>query len=176
MTWIAPDVERHEPSEVGGELESLTSWLRFYRETLLWKCAGLDAAQLRSQACGPSIMSLLGIVRHMTDVERAWFRQRIGGEAVSFIYWSDADGDPDFSDVADADPAADFAAFEAEVRYSELVVIGRDLNEVIEYQNRTGDAFARNVRWILIHMIEEYARHLGHCDLIRERIDRSTGY
>ena len=121
-------------------------------------------------------MSLLGVVRHMTDVERAWFRQRIAGQADNFLYWTDPDSDPDFDEVDDADPATDFAAFEAECRHSESVLVGRGLDEVIAYQNRAGDSFSRSVRWILIHMIEEYARHLGHCDLIRERIDSSTGY
>ena len=176
MTWVAPDVERHEPSHFGDESESLTSWLRFYRETVLWKCAGLDTSQLRSRSCLPSKMSLLGVVRHLTDVERAWFRQRIAGQADNFVYWTEPDRDPDFDEVDDADPATDFAAFEAECRNSESVLVGRGLDEVIEYQNRSGDSFSRSVRWILIHMIEEYARHLGHCDLIRERIDGSTGY
>jgi len=173
--WKAPEVERHEPPDVGGERDSLDGWLRFYRDTLLWKCAGLDAEALRARACPPSNMSLLGIVRHLTDVERAWFRQRIGADDSPFRYWRDGE-DTDFTEVDSADPAEDFAAFEAECLYSEGVVVGRDLAELISYRNRSGEPFVRDIRWILIHLIEEYARHLGHCDLLRERVDGVTGY
>jgi len=176
MTWTAPDVERHEVPHTADEVASLANWLLFYRETLLWKCAGLTAEQLRLASCPPSPMSLQGLVRHMADVERVWFRKRIAGETVPYIYWTDADPDGDFNGLDGSDPAADFETFEREWRFAEAVVDGRDLDEVIAYVDKSGRPQQRDIRWILTHMVEEYARHLGHADLLRERIDGATGY
>jgi len=182
MTWTAPDVDRRYPHERNAtstqdpEHDALLSWLAFYRDGLLWKCAGLNTEQLRQRSCAPSTLSLLGLVRHMTDVERTWFRIRIAGEDAPWQYWADGNFDGDFDDVDTAEAEQDFARFRSEVGYVESLTIGRDLNEVVAYSNREGDRFERDIRWILIHMVEEYARHLGHADLLRERIDGVTGY
>ena len=176
MTFIAPDVVRSEPASSGDELTSLYGWLGFYRDSLRWKCAGLTEEQLRIQSCPPSNMSLLGIVRHMTDVERVWFQRRIGGSDAPNLYWTDADPDADFTEVDGADAAANFEAFIAECAQSRATIVGRDLAEVVRYIDKRGVPSERDIRWIVTHMIEEYARHLGHCDLLRERIDGATGY
>jgi uncharacterized damage-inducible protein DinB len=138
--------------------------------------AGLGAEQLREQSCPPSILSLLGIVRHMADVERVWFRRRVGGADVGYLYWTDQDPDADFTEVGTADAAECFAAFHDEWSHAESVTAEHQLDDLIVYQNKQGETLERNVRWIVTHMIEEYARHLGHCDLLRERVDGDTGY
>jgi uncharacterized damage-inducible protein DinB len=183
MTWTAPDVERRTPINYSDpasgndpEHEALLSWLAMYRDTLLWKCAGLTADQLRQRSCAPSTLSLLGLVRHMTDVERTWFRMRIVGEDLQWQYWTDESPDADFDDVDSADAEADFDRYRAEIAAVESLTVGRDLNEIIAYKNKLGEPLKRDLRWILIHMVEEYSRHLGHADLLRERIDGATGY
>src|SRR2546429_10014819 len=91
MSWTAPQITRQGTPSVAGERQMLESWLDFHRQTLLSTCSGLTAEQLRQRSAPPSTMSLLGLVRHMTDVERGWFRRRIAGEDVDFIYSSEAD-------------------------------------------------------------------------------------
>ena len=175
MAWTAPEVERPEPVPFGDEHAALTSWLDFYRATLLWKCGGLTLEQLRLRPIASTPISLLGLVRHLTDVERAWYRNRISGEDAPFHYWL-ADGDTDFAGVDDADGAADFALFAAECDHSRAVMASRSFDQTLTFANRAGDTLTRDVRWVMVHMVEEYARHLGHADLIREEIDGSTGY
>src|SRR5438034_10688958 len=82
MTWTAPQITRQSTPHVAGERQMLEAWLEFHRQTLLGKCSGLTAEQLRQRSAPPSTMSLLGLVRHMTDVERGWFRRRIAGGAI----------------------------------------------------------------------------------------------
>ena len=150
----------------------LSAFLDFHRATLAAKCAGLSAEQLRSKAVPPSNLSLLGMVRHMAEVERNWFRPVLGGEPMGSIFAPGLNWEAAFSEVAEADVAAAFAAWEAECAHArELVAAAPDLDI-------TGDRDGRGVfslRWVLIHMIEEYARHNGHADLIRERLDGATG-
>lgn len=176
MTWTAPDVERRHPIDNGPEHEALLSWLAFYRDSLLWKCSGLTTEQLRLRSCEPSTLSLLGLVRHMTDVERVWFRIRILGDDVPYQYWRDGNFNADFDEVDTADPEADFERFRAEAEFAQTATAGRSLDEIINYSDRRGVPYSRDIRWILTHMVEEYARHLGHADLVRERIDGVTGY
>ena len=149
----------------------LEAWLDFHRATLLMKCAGLSASQLRLRSAEPSTLSLLGLVRHMTEVERGWFRRGIAGESraeAGPIYYTDERPDADFDDVDDADPAAMFEAFTREVEYCRRVAADVPLDKVVGEREHS-------VRWIYLHMIEEYARHNGHADLLRERIDGATG-
>jgi uncharacterized damage-inducible protein DinB len=167
-------VERIEPPLVADERTMLDTWLDYHRATLLMKCAGLTDAQLKRRSADPSTLSLLGLVRHMTEVERAWFRRRIGGEDAPPLYYTQERRDDDFDAVDDADPAAMFAAFNAEVDRCRAAVAGVPLDTVVPNTTRDG----RNdfsVRWIYVHMIEEYARHNGHADLLRERIDGAKG-
>jgi uncharacterized damage-inducible protein DinB len=168
--------DRARPGLQAGEREMLTGWLDHHRAILLWKCEGLTDDQLRQRSVPPSTLSLLGLVRHMTDVERGWFQQVLLGADAPDLYTKPGERDGDFNGVDDADVAADFAAFEAECAASRQVVAGFPDLDVLskERTERTGEQFS--LRWILTHMIEEYARHNGHADLLRETIDGVTGY
>jgi len=172
MTWIAPPVTRQDPTYVAGERQMLDSWLDFHRQTLLRKCAGLTAEQLKLRAAPPSTLTLLGLVRHMTDVERGWFRRRVAGEDVDFAYSSDSDQDGDFDHVDAADAERDLGAFVTEIDLARKAAAGHDLDETFVH---TRENTEMSVRWVYVHMIEEYARHNGHADLLRERIDGATG-
>jgi uncharacterized damage-inducible protein DinB len=172
MTWTAPHVERPDPSPVNSERAALESWLRYHRETLLFKCAGLTGEQLKSKAVDPSSLSLLGLVRHMAEVERAWFSRGFDQLDLGYIYCSDTDRDGDFDNAADADAEADFATFHTECERSDAIAAKHQLDDTFT-SRRTGTTF--DLRWVYIHMIEEYARHNGHADLLRERIDGETG-
>ena len=167
---------RARPAQDAGEREMLTGWLEHHRGILIWKCEDLTAEQLRRRAVPPSSLSLLGLVRHMAEVERGWFRQVFLGEDVPDLYDRSADEDADFNDVDQADPAEAFTAFEQECAASRRVVAQAQSLDVLSKQasERTGEPFS--LRWIVTHMIEEYARHNGHADLLRECIDGSTGY
>jgi hypothetical protein len=173
MTWTAPDQPRTDPPTVAGERAALEGWLDFHRNTLLVKCQGLTGAQLAQRAVPPSSLSLLGLVRHMTDVERAWFRIRSAGETgLAFRYCTDEfpDGDFDFAEPPGAE--ADLAAYRQECELARAAMVGRSLDGTFFHQ-RYGHTL--DVRWVYLHMIEEYARHNGHADLLRERIDGVTG-
>jgi hypothetical protein len=172
MTWTAPEVERAEPPEVAGEREALEGWLEYHRRTLLLKCAGLTGEQLAQRAVAPSTLSLLGLVRHMAEVERAWFRRRFPCDPeLAYLYCSEPHRDGDF-DLTDPDAAeADFRTFTQECKLADEAVQGRSLDET--FQGGRGETM--DLRWIYIHMIEEYARHNGHADIIREQIDGVTG-
>ncbi len=171
--WTAPLVERTEPGRILGERQALEAWLDFHRDTLLLKCAGLTAGQLKERAVPPSRLSLLGLVRHMTEVERWWFRMHAASTDLPFPYDPDQTGQ-DFEALAEADAAANIEAFKREIPHARAAVAGKQLDEVVpsrgDHPERTLD-----IRWIYLHMIEEYARHNGHADLIRERIDGVTG-
>ncbi|HVA60551.1 MAG TPA: DinB family protein [Mycobacteriales bacterium] len=173
MTWTAPQTVRRDPPPVAGEREMLEGWLDFHRDTLLGKCSGLDADQLRQRAVDPSNLSLLGLVRHMAEVERGWFRRRVAGQDVDFLYSSEADPDGEFDHVEEADAEHDLATFKREIELAREAASGRDLDEVFVHTQRKVEM---NVRWVYVHMIEEYARHNGHADLLRERLDGATGY
>jgi uncharacterized damage-inducible protein DinB len=167
--WTAPPVERPDELKTGAERSLLQSWLDWHRQTLLTKCAGLTSAQLKTAAVPPSTLTLLGLVRHLTDVERSWFRRRAAGEPVDLIYETDDQPDADFEKVADADAAEAIALFQAELKLADAAVAGLPLDH--EFQHRT----TRSLRWVYLHLIEEYARHNGHADLLRERLDGATG-
>jgi uncharacterized damage-inducible protein DinB len=167
--------DRSRPGLQVNERDMLNGWLEHHRAILLWKCEGLTDDQLRQRSVPPSTMSLLGLIRHMTDVERGWFRQVLLGEDAPDLYETPDDPDGAFNDVDDADVAAAFGAFEAECEASRRAAAAADLDALSEYRTeRTGEQFS--LRWILSHMIEEYARHNGHADLLRETVDGTTGY
>ncbi len=172
MTWTAPTIDRVKTPPLGGEREMLEAWLNHHRQTLLMKCAGLTAEQLKQRAVPPSELSLLGLVRHMAEVERAWFRKNFRGEDIPWIYCSEDSPDGDFDDVAIADAEGDFVRFQAEIEASDKAAAGRSLDDTFHNKRRDADM---NLRWVYVHMIEEYARHNGHADLLRERIDGATG-
>ncbi|MCM6773730.1 DinB family protein [Nocardia sp. CDC159] len=172
MTWTVPEVDRPEPPGIGAERAMVQTWLDHHRMTLLRKCEGLDAEQLRLRSAEPSELSLLGLIRHLTDVERTWFRKRVCGEDVPDLYWTEADQDADFHAVADADAAAAVAVFREEIAACDKAVAELALDHTFVHP-RTGETMS--LRWVYLHMIEEYARHNGHADLLRERIDGVTG-
>src|ERR1700680_803037 len=127
----AAPVERIDPPLVADERTMLETWLDYHRATLLIKCAGLSDVQLKLRSAEPSALSLLGLIRHMTEVERAWFRRRIAGEAAPPLYYTQAWRDGDFEDLDDADPATMFAAFNAEVEACRAVAAGVTLDPVV---------------------------------------------
>jgi len=170
--WTAPAVKRADPDHVADERTALEQWLDHHRDILQTKCAGLTAGQLKRRAVPPSNLSLLGLVRHMADVERGWFRQCAAGEDVADLYWTEADHDADFNDIEAADAQADLDTYRREIAAARAGVAGSGLDDVVSHPLVSGD---RDIRWIYVHMIEEYARHNGHADLIRECIDGVTG-
>jgi hypothetical protein len=167
-TWPSPD--RTYPEQTAGERESLDAWVDFHRATLLMKCAGLEPEQLATRSCPPSSLSLLGLVRHLTEVE-AWFHDF---DRMPAGDWYSHEKDPDacFNDVAPASAAADLAALQASIERARAAVNDLDLDEI---SPEPDDGRPVSLRWIYLHMIEEYARHNGHADLLRERIDGVTG-
>jgi hypothetical protein len=165
---VALAVERVKAPLVADERTMLDAWLDFHRATLLLKCDGLTADQLTSRAVPPSGLSLLGLVRHMTEVERGWFGDFGDGDHGP-IYASDDDADFNDLDPARAEP--ELATYRAEVATCRALVADLDLDDTYEADN--GRVYS--LRWITVHMIEEYARHNGHADLLRERIDGVTG-
>jgi uncharacterized damage-inducible protein DinB len=175
MTWIAPKVDRTPTPKVADERTMLEGWLEHHRQTLVMKCAGLTEEQLKAATVEPSNLTLLGLVRHMAEVERWWFRRNASGAGLSDIYCSQESPDGDFDDIAGADAEADFATLEREVAAARSAIAGRSLDDTFERRHRDGTTATFNVRWVYVHMIEEYARHNGHADLIRERIDGVTG-
>jgi uncharacterized damage-inducible protein DinB len=171
--WVAPEPAHTDPPIVAGERAMLDSWLEFHRALLLKKCAGLTAEQLRERSSPPSSLSLLGLVRHMSDVERGWFQQVFAGQDVPDLYYTEADRDADFNQLADADAQRAFEIFAGECAAArEIVAAAPSLDAVAQKPTRRGST---SLRWIMVHMIEEYARHNGHADLIRERIDGAVG-
>ncbi|WIM95477.1 DinB family protein [Actinoplanes oblitus] len=170
-TWTAPEAHRVPEPQTGDERAMLRGWLDYHRQTLLLKCAGLTAEQLRLASVEPSRLTLLGLVRHMAEVERWWFRTNAAQDkSAGDLYCTEASPDGDFDDVAGADAEADFATFRAEIRACDDAVAALPLEH--EFPGRRGPI---SLRWVYTHMIEEYARHNGHADLLRERVDGVTG-
>ncbi len=172
MTWTAPEITRVNEPFVGDERTMLDGWLDYHRQTLLYKCAGLTAEQLKVRSVEPSSLTLLGLVRHMAEVERWWFRRRFAAEDAGDIYCSEESPDGDFDDLDTADAEADFATFATEIELARKAAEGHSLDETFTHPRRGTDM---SLRWVYTHMIEEYARHNGHADLLRERIDGVTG-
>jgi uncharacterized damage-inducible protein DinB len=157
--------ERAEPGLQAGEREMLTGWLDYHRATLAWKW---------ERSVPPSGLSLIGLVRHMAEVERSWFRNVLHGAGLPFQYSTPDDMDADFNDTGSEDGATALRTWEQECAAAREAIVGVDLDALSEKgDRRTGEPFS--LRWILTHMIEEYARHNGHADLLRERIDGATG-
>ena len=155
------------------EREMLDDWLRLRRVFPLRKCAGLTAGQLTTATVEPSNLTLLGLLRHMAEVERRWFRGKFLHEDLPDLYSTREHPDGEFNLVADVDAEADYMTFLAETASCDEAVAGRDLDEVADDPKApTGKV---NLRWVYIHILEEYAQHTGHADLIRERIDGATG-
>lgn len=171
MPWTAPDYSRRDEPFTGGERAMLAGFLDWYRAGLLIRCSGLTGPQLAERAVPPSNLSLLGLVRHLTDVERTWFRMRFAGEQIGSRYSRPDRPDAAFEE-ADGDLAAgDLARLTAEQDAARRAVA--DLPLEAEFASERWGQMS--LRWVFTHMIAEYAGHCGHADLLRERIDGRTG-
>jgi len=166
-----------DPPELAGERATLVDYLHHYRQTLELKCTGLDAEAMARRSVPPSNLSLLGLVRHMTDVERYWFREVMAGEDAPRHYPRDP-GHDEF-DGAIGDPEVVRQAWDnwrAEIALAEkFVAEAPDLDLRGSYDQGPENRGTIELREVLIHMIEEYARHCGHADFLRERIDGRVG-
>jgi hypothetical protein len=173
------DPREHGP-RLGDERTTLVESLRCQRLTLEMKCAGLDAEAMARRAVEPSTMSLLGLVRHLAEVERSAFREMMAGQDAPRLFCSDTDRDGDF-DGAVADPkvvAEAWAAWHAEVEFATRFVADAPSLDVTadDPLNQHGSGGGSlSLREVMVGMIEEYARHMGHADLLRERIDGRLG-
>ncbi|MEU9354606.1 DinB family protein [Streptomyces griseoloalbus] len=166
--------ERSEPANDADERTMLEGWLDYHRRTLARKCEGLTDDQLRTASVPPSELSLMGLVRHMAEVERSWFRRVLASEDAGPLYFTEADRDGEFH-LTEADTWQEaYATWQAEIGVARRNAAGFALDDLSRGRSRhTGEPFS--LRWIYTHMIEEYARHNGHADLLRERIDGATG-
>jgi uncharacterized damage-inducible protein DinB len=163
-------VDRRRPDLVLPERQMLEDWLEYERATLEMKCDGLSDAQLRQRSVPPSSMSLLGLVRHMADVEQHWFRRVLScQENLPGIFWA-AGNEDGYFDVDDASVAEAWDVWRGECENARAVASRMQLDDtgVLRGERCT-------LRWVYVHMIEEYARHNGHADFLRERIDGATG-
>ncbi|MFI9566875.1 DinB family protein [Streptomyces rishiriensis] len=165
---------RTGPAQNADERTMLEGWLDYHRQTLAQKCEGLTDAQLRTASVPPSELSLMGLVRHMADVERSWFRRVLVDDGAGPLHYSDADPDGEFH-LTEADTwARSHATWQAEIEAARRCAADFALDDLSRGRSRFTDQ-PFSLRWIYTHMIEEYARHNGHADLIRERIDGVTG-
>jgi hypothetical protein len=164
---------REKPPPAAGERETLTGLLDWHRQTFEQKCSGVPAARLSERGVTPSGLSLHGLIRHLAGIERWWFRVQFAGEQVPLLYYSDDDPDQDFESL-DGDPDEALAVWRAECDRSREIVAGVSSLDQTGTMLRTGQPIS--LRRILVDMIAEYARHNGHADLLRERIDGATGY
>jgi uncharacterized damage-inducible protein DinB len=166
------ETQRTEAPYEADERTMLVAWLEYHRATLLQKCEGLDDEQLRARSCEPSDMSLHGLVRHMAEVERWWFRRFLAQDDIGSIFDFDDDPDRDFHIADDERFKDDVARFREECDHAREITDWLGSLDVVVEHPRRGPISAR---WVLVHMVEEYARHNGHADLLRERIDGATG-
>ena len=168
--WVDPaDDPRETEAPPRGEKDVVLGYLRAYRLTLEMKLQDLDAEQLARRSVPPSSMSLLGLLRHLAGVEHSWFRRRLDGQDIPRLYVGDEDFDGAVADSAVVEDA--WESWRREVAFAEAWVEGVvDLGRLIDLGEEQVE-----VRDILVHMVEEYARHCGHADLLRECIDGRIG-
>ncbi len=169
---IIDNVKRARFRFTGDEPEVVWAMLEFYRQTLLFKCEGLDQAQLRLRPIVPSNLSLLGLLRHLTVVERYWFQECLDGQALDPLYTQD-DPDGDFNDLDSAPAQEVWRRYQAQCDISRGITAVHSFDEVVAC-----DLFGTPVslRFIGTHLVDEYARHCGHADLLREVIDGTVGH
>jgi hypothetical protein len=164
VTLAPPD-----PSPAAPERVILDEFLNYYRAVFRRKAEGIDDEAARAAVCPPSDLTIMGLVRHMADVERNWFRRGIGGEQAAPIYYSDDDPDGDLHVGAGDTLDEALVTWQHEVEIARSILVDAELDDLERHRQQY------SVRWILVHMIEEYARHCGHLDLLREAIDGTTG-
>ncbi len=168
------DDPRADPPAQADERTTLTGFLRWQRGTLELKCSGLDAAALATRSVGASTLSLLGLVRHLADVERGWFRRVMAGQDAPPHFRTEADPDGAFSGAL-PDPELARQAWQV---WREEVAFAEQFVAQAPGLGTTGNDPWRgpiSLRWVLVHMVEEYARHNGHADLLRQHIDGRVG-
>ncbi|MFC5265352.1 DinB family protein [Kribbella qitaiheensis] len=171
MTWTAPEIERPEGSLVAPERELLAGYLDYYRTTLLYKCAGLTAEQLAARPVPPSNLSLLGLIRHATKVERIWFRIHFAGDdPAEPLFAPELGKDADFELIDASRAQSEYEALIAEWALSDKAAEGHSLDDRFTFGGEPS-----TLRMIYIHLIGEYSRHCGHADLLREQLDGVTG-
>lgn len=172
--YRAPDRPGEPDVDATPERELLEQYLDFYRGALLAKCDGLTKAQLSQRSIASSSMSLLGLVRHMTLVEQWWFQRVFSGNEAPLPYADDTDPDFEWHALESASMDEVFSAFTVVVAWVRATVAVHALDDIA----RGVDSASKrpSLRWVYVHMIEEYARHLGHADLLRELIDGAVGY
>ena len=145
--------------------------MEWQRATLLWKCSGLTADELTMRSVPPSTLSLLGLIRHLADAERAWFRRYFRGEQIPEAYARPDAPNAAFDEIEAGEAEADVGQLIAEWEASRLAVTGASLEDQFVHEQLG----AMSLRWVYNHMIAEYARHVGHADLLRQLIDGSVG-
>ena len=164
--------DRPEIPRTADERTTLTAYLEWHRETLALKCADLPQEAVSARAVPPSTLSLHGLVRHLAGVERWWFRIQFAGEDVPLLHYSDDEPDQDF-DRLDGDFGAALATWQAECDRSREILAAAPSLDATGTSKVTGEPFS--LRWMVMSMIAEYARHNGHADLLREATDGTTG-
>ena len=162
---------RTDVPKAGEERALLRAYLDFHRETLAMKCAGLSDDDLRRRTT-PSSLSLLSLVLHMAEVERSWWRRVLDGQDVPLVWSKDGDFQVAY-DTTGADVAEAFEAWRTEIQHGRRIERATASLDVTGVDRRSGDQYS--LRRILVHLVQEYARHNGHADLIREGIDGVTG-
>jgi uncharacterized damage-inducible protein DinB len=174
MVQDIEDPRRTEPPKDGlGERPMLEAWLEFHRTTLLFKAENIDDQKRKARPVVTSKLSLHGLVRHMAEVERSWFRRVLQRQPDAPTLWYDpAEEDSEMVPLDDASWADDLAAWQAECEASRQAAAARTLDDT--GLTRAGEPCS--LRWIYMHMIEEYARHNGHADMIRELVDGAVGW
>ncbi|HWD56399.1 MAG TPA: DinB family protein [Acidimicrobiales bacterium] len=170
---MLPAVTRPEPPLTGDDDTMLPPWLDYQRATLLWKCELLEGDALVRRSVPPAGVSLLGIVRHMTIVEWHWFERVFAGASTVQPISTDHDEDADWNDLDPLRAMEDIERFQRQCEDSRKIVAGAESMDQLVAKPRHGETMS--LRWIMVHMIEEYARHNGHADLLRELVDGAVG-
>ncbi|MFE2373424.1 DinB family protein [Streptomyces sp. NPDC059398] len=163
---------RTGPPTRGSERDTLRAFLDYHRATLAMKCDGLTDEELREQSAPPSTLSLLGLVRHLAEVERTWFRRVFEDHDVPLV-WSDRTDFQAAYDASASTRAEAFTAWQAEVEHSRRIERAAGSLELTGYQPRWGEEVS--LRMVMVHVLLEYGRHNGHADLLREGVDGTVG-
>ncbi len=178
MTSFRAD-DRIDPPITAGEADTLLGFLNYQRDTLRWKCSGLTATEL-AMSLPPTTLTLGGLLKHVAVVEAGWLNQFFAGGVVKPSWFDDLDhDDPDwsFASASSATPEQLFAWFDESIEVSDRVIAqalaGPDGLAAVSVEADDGNHIS--LRWIVCHLIEEYARHNGHADLLRQSIDGETG-
>lgn len=159
---------RNHPPAAGDEKTMLLAFLDFQRQTVIWKIAGLTK-ESACQTLPSSTMHMLGLVKHLAYVERSWFQRGVGGREVS-VPWTKEDPDADWRAEPEDTVEGIVEFYKGEIAVSNVIIAERDLDETFKGRDRE-----ISLRWVMLHMIEETARHAGHADILREAIDGTTG-